>query len=144
MRIGPRRGEDKHLPGRAAKPFILNVMNDEILKKLEARLDRRSFLRGSSLGVAALLGVAAASPLVVFAQSQDKPPADDKKKADEKKDQDDPKDEEKHQPIRVEGKDGRFYDRDGVEVRECPECGHNMYQQGRTWTCENCGYSYIE
>ena len=26
----------------------------------------------------------------------------------------------------------------------CPECGHNMYQQGRTWTCENCGYSYIE
>ena len=119
-------------------------MNDEILKKLEARLDRRSFLRGSSLGVAALLGVAAASPLVVFAQSQDKPQADDKKKTDEKKDQDDPKADEKPQPTRVEGKDGRFHDRDGVEVRECPECGHNMYQQGRTWTCENCGYSYIE
>jgi rubredoxin len=118
-------------------------MNDEILKKLEARLDRRSFLRGSSLGVAALLGVAAASPLVVFAQSQDKPPAEDKKKTDDKKDQDDPKADEK-QPMRVEGKDGKFYDRDGVEVRECPECGHNMYQQGRTWTCENCGYSYIE
>ena len=44
----------------------------------------------------------------------------------------------------MEGQDGKFYDRDGVEVRECPECGHNMYQQGRTWTCENCGYSYIE
>ena len=95
-------------------------MNDEILKKLEARLDRRSFLRGSGLGVAALLGVAAASPLVVFAQ-----PPDSK-------------------PSRTEGADGKFYDRDGVEVRECPECGHNMYQQGRTWTCENCGYSYIE
>jgi len=26
----------------------------------------------------------------------------------------------------------------------CPECGHNQYQQGRTWTCENCGYSYVE
>jgi len=25
-------------------------MHDEILKKLEARLDRRSFLRGSSVG----------------------------------------------------------------------------------------------
>ena len=51
-------------------------MNDEILKKLEARLDRRSFLRGSSIGVAALLGVAAASPLVVFAQApQDSPEA---------------------------------------------------------------------
>ena len=45
---------------------------------------------------------------------------------------------------RVEAADGKFYDREGVEVRECPECGHNMYQQGRTWTCENCGYSYIE
>ena len=121
-------------------------MNDEILKKLEARLDRRSFLRGSSLGVAALLGVAAASPLVVFAQSQDKPQSDDKKKTDEKKDPDDPKADEKRRPdtVPIEGKDGRFYDRDGVEVRECPECGHNMYQQGRTWTCENCGYSYIE
>jgi len=119
-------------------------MNEEILKKLEARLDRRSFLRGSGLGVAALLGVAAASPLVVFAQEpQDKP-----KKTDDKKDQDQAasgsggKADEK--PYRTEGQDGKFYDREGVEVRECPECGHNMYQQGRTWTCENCGYSYIE
>jgi hypothetical protein len=69
-------------------------MNDEILKKLEARLDRRSFLRGSSLGVAALLGVAAASPLVVFAQSpQDKP--SENKKADQSKEQDAPKTDEK-------------------------------------------------
>jgi hypothetical protein len=120
-------------------------MNDEILKKLEARLDRRSFLRGSGLGVAALLGVAAASPLVVFAQEpQDR--SDDKKKTDDKKDQDAPNDDDKPEsrPYRSEGPDGKFYDREGVEVRECPECGHNMYQQGRTWTCENCGYSYIE
>ena len=117
-------------------------MNDEILKKLAAGLDRRSFLRGSSLGIAALVGVAAASPLIVFAQQQD-----DKKKTDDKKtepttDQDQPKADER--PYRSEGQDGKFYDREGVEVRECPECGHNMYQQGRTWTCENCGYSYIE
>ena len=122
-------------------------MNEEILKKLEARLDRRSFLRGSSLGVAALLGVAAASPLVVFAQEpRDQRAPDDKKKAGEKKDQDAPGGDEKPDPapMRVEGKDGKFYDREGTEVRECPECGHNMYQQGRTWTCENCGYSYVE
>lgn len=123
-------------------------MNDEILKKLEARLDRRSFLRGSSLGVAALLGVAAASPLVVFAQEpQSKPASGDKKPSDEKKtDPDAPKSDDKTESkvYRVEGVDGKFYDREGVEVRECPECGHNMYQQGRTWTCENCGYSYIE
>ena len=127
-------------------------MNDAILKKLAARLDRRSFLRGSSIGVAALLGVAAASPLVVFAQApQEKPAQDDKKKADEKKadekkDPDADRTDEKPESkvYRVEGGDGRLYDREGVEVRECPECGHNMYQQGRTWTCENCGYSYIE
>jgi ribosomal protein S27AE len=118
-------------------------MNEEILKKLEARLDRRSFLRGSGLGIAALLGVAAASPLVVFAQS---PQTDDKKKTDDKNEQGAPKADDKPEskPDRVEGTDGKLYDRDGVEVRECPQCGHNMYQQGRTWTCENCGYSYIE
>jgi hypothetical protein len=121
-------------------------MNDEILKKLEAKLDRRSFLRGSGLGAAALLGVAAASPLVVFAQEPQQRAQDDKKKADEKKDPDADKADEKSEskPVRVEGRDGKFYDREGVEVRECPECGHNMYRQGRTWTCENCGYSYIE
>lgn len=117
-------------------------MNDAILKKLDARLDRRSFLRGSTLAAAALLGVAAASPLDAFAHEQQ---PDDKKKTDEKKDEGGAKDEEKSEkPNRTEGADGKFYDREGVEVRECPECGHNMYQQGRTWTCENCGYSYIE
>jgi ribosomal protein S27AE len=124
-------------------------MNDEILKKLEARLDRRSFLRGSSIGVAALLGVAAASPLVVFAQEPQNKPAPADKKADDqddKKNPDAPKTDDKaeYTPDRREGADGKFYDREGTEVRECPQCGHNMYQQGRTWTCENCGYSYIE
>jgi ribosomal protein S27AE len=123
-------------------------MNEDILRKLEARLDRRSFLRGSSLGIAALLGVAAASPLVVFAQSQDqdKAKSDDKKKTVDKKDPgtDTADDKADPKPSRVEGSDGKFYDREGTEVRECPQCGHNMYQQGRTWTCENCGYSYIE
>ena len=121
-------------------------MHDEILRKLEAKLDRRSFLRGYGVGVAALLGVAAASPLVVFAQSQDKPFDQKKKPEAEKKDEDAPKDSEPGEKtfVRVEGKDGKFHDAKNIEVRECPECGHNMYQQGRTWTCENCGYSYIE
>jgi predicted RNA-binding Zn-ribbon protein involved in translation (DUF1610 family) len=120
-------------------------MNEDILRKLEARIDRRSFLRGSSLAAAALVGIAAASPIVAFAQTQDRP-NDDKKKTDEKKDDDDPKAGEKAEtkPYRVEGADGKLRDREGIEVRECPECGHNMYQQGRTWTCENCGYSYVE
>jgi ribosomal protein S27AE len=122
-------------------------MNEAILKTLEARLDRRSFLRGSALAAATLVGLAATSPIIVFAQSQDKPkPQDDKKKSGADQDQDDPKADDKaaSKPYRVEGSDGKLYDRQGVEVRECPECGHNMYQQGRTWTCENCGYSYVE
>ena len=124
-------------------------MNEAILKKLEARLDRRSFLRGSSLGVAALLGVAAASPLVIFAQEpHNRTAPGDQKQTDDKThpERDPSKTDEKPEPKapRVEGKDGKLYDPDGVEVRECPECGHNMYQQGRTWTCENCGYSYVE
>ena len=35
-------------------------------------------------------------------------------------------------------------DAKGREYRSCPQCGYNMYRQGRTWTCENCGYSYVE
>ena len=95
-----------------------------------------------ALAAAALVGVAAASPLVVFAQAQDKPQADDKKKNDEKKDRDEPKDEDKDRtPTRAKdtGRQG-LRPRMAIEVRECPQCGHNMYRQGRTWTCENCGY----
>src|SRR4051812_12980395 len=123
-------------------------MNEAILKKLEARLDRRSFLRGSALAAATLVGVAAASPIITFAQApqgaktQDGKTEDGKPKDDAKTDQDEAKSGDK--PYRSEGADGKLYDRQGVEVRECPECGHNMYQQGRTWTCENCGYSYVE
>jgi secreted PhoX family phosphatase len=116
-------------------------MNEAILEKLEARLDRRTFLRGSALAAAALLGVAAASPVITFAQAQDQPQSQDEKKKDDDGKKDEAKDEK---PYRSEGADGKFYDRQGVEVRECPECGHNQYQQGRTWTCENCGYSYVE
>jgi len=121
------------------------TMNEAILKKLEARIDRRGFLRGSALAAATLVGMAAAAPIVTFAQTQDRPQSeDDKKKDASKNQQDEEKDEKDAKPYRNEGPDGKLYDRQGVEVRECPECGHNMYQQGRTWTCENCGYSYVE
>jgi hypothetical protein len=35
-------------------------------------------------------------------------------------------------------------DRDGREYRVCDVCGSNMYKQEDTWTCEQCGYSYVE
>jgi ribosomal protein S27AE len=128
-------------------------MNEAILKKLEAKLlDRRGFLRSSSLGAAALLGVAAASPLIAFAQAQDKPQPpentkkDDQAEAGKKDDAGDQKASQKEQ--NAPGDEGDLtttkIDADGREYRTCPQCGHHMYQQGRTWTCENCGYSYIE
>ncbi len=117
-------------------------MNDEILKRLDARLDRRSFLRGSGPAAATLLGVAAASPLIAFAQTQDKPSADKKKDEPEKKDE--KKDTAKNAAEDEDAAKVTKVDADGNEYRECPQCGSNMYRQGRTWTCENCGYSYIE
>jgi rubredoxin len=117
-------------------------MNDEILKRLEARLDRRTFLRGSSLATAALLGVAAASPLIAFAQEPQKTQRD--KNADEHDKKDEPKAKDKDASESEESTSATKLDADGNEYRECPQCGSNMYRQGRTWTCENCGYSYIE
>jgi ribosomal protein S27AE len=117
-------------------------MHDEILKRLEARLDRRSFLRGSSLATAALLGVAAASPLIAFAQEQDPPQRD--KNVDDHDKRDEPKDKDKDSSESEDPTKVTKVDADGNEYRECPQCGSNMYRQGRTWTCENCGYSYIE
>ncbi|HEY2906577.1 MAG TPA: twin-arginine translocation signal domain-containing protein [Vicinamibacterales bacterium] len=119
-------------------------MNEEILKKLDQKVGRRSFLKGSGLAAATLVGVFAASPLVGLAQQQPPPPPppDDKKKDDPKKD--DP-DQKKNDQKSDDGADKETkIDAEGHEYRVCPQCGSNMYRQGRTWTCENCGYSYIE
>jgi ribosomal protein S27AE len=95
-------------------------------------LGRRSFLRGSAM-FAVAVGV---SVLPAFAQQQEqKPkPEEDEKKKDEPKDPfgDGKKDENK------------LVDAEGREYRVCPQCGNNMYKQGRMWVCENCGYSYVE
>jgi anaerobic selenocysteine-containing dehydrogenase len=115
-------------------------MNDEILKKLEQKVSRRSFLRGSGLAAAAVFG-AAALPRVASAQDQqpekqDQPEKKDGADGDKKTDgtTDQPEDE-----FKVTRKDAQ-----GRDYRTCPQCGYNMYRQDRTWTCENCGYSYDE
>jgi ribosomal protein S27AE len=92
-------------------------------------LDRRSFLRGSAL-FAGALGL---SVLPTAAQEKPKPkPEEEKPPAD---------------PFAPEGekkKDGKLYDKEGREYKICPQCGYNMYKQGKMWICENCGYSYVE
>lgn len=107
-------------------------MSEEIVKKLESRVNRRSFLRGSGLAAAALLGAAAFPRLAAAQDQQPSTDTDDKKNEGDKKDE--PEDE-----FKVTKKDER-----GREYRTCPQCGYNMYRQDRTWSCENCGYSYTE
>lgn len=90
-------------------------------------VDRRSFLRGSAV-FAAALGMAV---VPAFAQDQ------------EKKDQ--PKDPfDTGEKSGSEGGEKKLIDKEGREYRVCPQCGNNMYKQGRMWVCENCGYSYVE
>jgi len=116
-------------------------MREEILKKLEQKLDRRSFLRGSGLAAAAIVGVAAASPLISFAQEQQQ---DQKKDKDKDKDKKDDKKKDPDEALFDDNQKETKIDAQGREYRSCPQCGYNMYRQGRTWTCENCGYSYVE
>ena len=126
-------------------------MSDKMIAKLNARLDRRSFLRGSSLLVAAV-GASLVLPATAGAQTQTQPPTDtpndtaspDAQKAPESKDA--PKDTPDQPAQQAKEGDGAqtLKDFQGREYRVCPQCGSNMYRQGRTWTCENCGYSYDE
>lgn len=88
-------------------------------------LDRRSFLRGSAI-FAAAIGL---SVVPALAQEPAQKPREEPK---------DPFGDEK------EGEEKKLVDKEGREYRICPQCGYNMYKQGRMWVCENCGYSYVE
>jgi ribosomal protein S27AE len=131
-------------------------MNDELMKKLEQRMNRRTFLRGSALAAATFF-VAAAFPIAAGAQSQDpQAPADKDDKTAKSKDKTESSDEkaEKEEAKKDAKQDGDAAEKDpfkeikqdaqGRDYRMCPQCGYNMYRQDRTWTCENCGYSYVE
>ena len=104
-----------------------------------SKLDRRSFLRGSAM-FAAAIGVAVL-PLPAFAQEPQKPKPEEEKEKEEKE-------KEPRDPFADGEKGGskkeKLIDEEGREYRVCPQCGNNMYKQGRMWVCENCGYSYVE
>ena len=101
-----------------------------------SKLDRRSFLRGSAM-FAAAIGVAVL-PLPAFAQEPQKPKPEEEKEKEEKEPRDPFADGEKGGK-----KEEKLIDAEGREYRVCPQCGNNMYKQGRMWVCENCGYSYV-
>jgi len=117
-------------------------MDDQILNKLEQRVNRRSFLRGSGLLAAAAVA-SAACPFTIAAQTQRDDKKDDKKEERPKTGEpsSDGKDDKpaEEDEFKITRKDER-----GRDYRTCPQCGFHMYKQDRTWTCENCGYSYTE
>ena len=116
-------------------------------------LNRRSFLKGSALFTAAL-GVALVAPAAFAQDTQDgskKKEEEEKEKAGEKADGQEGADRaggQGNQDNDQENPDGAkkrvLRDEEGREYRVCPQCGGNMYLQGKTWTCESCGYSYVE
>ncbi len=117
-------------------------MSEELLKRLQSR---RSFLKGSALLAAAVVVVPASlSAQDPQSQTDEKK---DKPSDDQKKDGQDAQDKSKEAPQQeAKESDGAktFIGADGRPYRVCPQCGSNMYKQNRTWTCENCGYSYDE
>ncbi|HUE87852.1 MAG TPA: hypothetical protein VMO26_17405 [Vicinamibacterales bacterium] len=111
-------------------------MSDNVIKTS----DRRNFLRGSALFAAALgmsIVPAFAAPASGMPRGQEKPKPAPKP---EEEGEETPKD-----PFASDkSKDGKLYDSEGREYKVCPQCGYNLYKQGRMWICENCGYSYVE
>ena len=99
-------------------------------------LDRRDFLRGSAL-FAGAIGLTVLTTAGASAAVRQEKPKPEEKPEEEKKPVDPFGDGEKK-------KDGKLYDKEGREYRVCPQCGYNMYKQGKMWVCENCGYSYVE
>jgi hypothetical protein len=110
------------------------MANDNTLRIL----DRRSFLRGSALfaGAVGLTAVSSVGSAAAEARNltQQKPKPEEKPE------------EKPRDPFGPgeQKKDGKLYDKEGREYKVCPQCGYNMYKQGKMWVCENCGYSYVE
>ncbi len=91
-------------------------------------LTRRDFLKGAGFAIAGLVGVSTLS------RAQEPKQEDPKDKTDREQEPEEP------------NEDDLFGDDDSSEeeTRACPQCGALMYKQGDTWTCETCGFSYVE
>ena len=87
---------------------------------------------------AAGLGAAVAVGSIWSTQAASAQDWDQDKKKKKERDEDDPRDDD-------HDSDEERLDEDvPEETRACPQCGDFMYKQGNTWTCDTCGYSYVE
>ena len=86
---------------------------------------RRGFLQTAGFAFAGIVGVS------TRARAQEPKPKDTE---DTEKEPEEPNEDD------LFGED----DSAEEETRACPQCGALMYKQDDTWTCETCGYSYVE
>lgn len=93
-------------------------------------VNRRGFLKGSAL-FAAALGLSTVLPASAQEPQPARPAPEPERKEEEPKPADKPP-------------SGVLKDDQGREYRLCDICGGNMYKQGNTWSCEQCGFSYEE
>jgi len=102
-------------------------------------LTRRAFLKAAGLAAAGFGASFAATP----GWAQD--PTRGKRKRDEERDRQDPPEGDEDASDESEQEDRDLGDEPvAEETRACPQCGDFMYKQGDTWTCDTCGYSYVE
>ena len=111
-------------------------------------LDRRGFLKGSAL-FAAAVGLSVAAPALAQDQGQTSPavPEEDKEKAkvpEGEQAKKDPQPPANNTGAAAKEDPNKLVDANGIEYRVCERCGGNMYKEGNTWTCEQCGLSYTE
>ena len=107
-------------------------------------MDRRGFLKGSAL-FAAAVGLSVAAPALAQ-DPQNKPaaPPEGEPNKDEEKKKEPAGDQAKKQEPAAKEDPNKLVDKNGREYRICERCGGNMYKEGNTWTCEQCGLSYVE
>ena len=91
-------------------------------------LTRRALLKNAGFAIASIVSMGGVSTLARAQEPQ----------------QEDPKDKE--QEPEEPNADDLFEEDDSAEeeTRACPQCGALMYKQGDVWSCETCGYSYVE
>lgn len=106
---------------------------------MELEITRRKFLKAAGLALAGTVAAAAPS----FAQEKAQEKKEEEKKADEPK-KEEPKEKKDAKSADDADWDAAWKNSGSEETRTCPQCGATMYRQGRTWTCNNCGYSYVE
>ena len=106
---------------------------------------RRGFLKGSAFFAAAAVGLSVAPSFAQEQQAKPAAPAEEKpaEPAGEQPKKDESPAPKKDEQAKKEDPN-KLVDKNGREYRLCERCGGNMYKEGNTWTCEQCGLSYVE